>query len=205
MPTTESAHSQRAMHGEEETYLKEIVMGLHWDPPLRTSDPVDLDAVCVLFDAEGGVLEVIHPGNPRSADQSVIHTGDSRTGSSVWDDERIFVFLEALPSVVAELTFLVISATGRGFHEVPGAFCHVSDRASEHEMCRIDLTALLGCTAHSVATLKRRTGSWRISTDVSMPHSSLLGELRALFGIAKSNAVQPGGSVPRQFRMRERP
>jgi stress response protein SCP2 len=205
MPTTESAHSQCGMHGDEETYLKEIVMGLHWDPPLRNSDPVDLDALCALFDAEGRVLEVIHPGNPRSADQSVIHTGDSRTGSSVWDDERIFVFLEALPSVVSKLTFLVISASGRAFHEVPGAFCHVSDRVSEHERCRIDLTSLLGCTAHSVATLQRRTGSWRISTDVSMPHSTLLGELRTLLGIAKSNAGKLGAVVPRQSRMRECP
>jgi tellurium resistance protein TerZ len=197
VPTTISAQSQCSMHGEEETHLKDIVMGLRWDPPLRSSDPVDLDALCVLFDARGRVLELIHPGNPRSADQSVIHTGDSRTGSSVWDDERIFVFLEALPSAVFELTFLVISASGRAFHEVPGAFCHVSDRVSEHEMCRIDLTSLLGCTARSVATLQRRTGSWRMLTDVSTPHSTLLAELRSLLGLAKSNAVKLGAEVHR--------
>ena len=85
---------------EAEPKLNEIVMGLHWDPPEdgATADPADLDTLCVLFDAQGCVLEVIHPGHPRNEDSSVVHTGDSRTGASEWDDERIFVFLAALPA-----------------------------------------------------------------------------------------------------------
>src|SRR5687767_7276576 len=62
----------------------EIVMGLHWDPPQEdaVAEPDDLDALCVLLAAQGGVVEVIHPGHPRNLDGSVVHTGDSRTGAS---------------------------------------------------------------------------------------------------------------------------
>src|SRR5688572_2562453 len=82
----------------------QIVMGLHWDPPQEDAvgEPDDLDALCVLLDTQGGVVEVIHPDHPRNLNGSVVHTGDSRTGASTWDDERIFVFLEALPETVSE-------------------------------------------------------------------------------------------------------
>ena len=142
-------------------------MGLHWDPPEHgaAGDPADLDALCVLFDAQGCVLEVVHPGHLRTADASVVHTGDSRTGASLWDDERIFVFLEALPQAVSKLSFVVASATGQPFHEVPGAFCHISDRVSEDERFRLELTALTGRTSHTVATLHRGAERWRIVAD----------------------------------------
>ena len=108
----------------------EIVMGLNWDPPEgeTPADPDDLDALCVLFDDQQHIVEVLHPAHPRNANSSVIHTGDSRTGSSIWDDERIFVFLEALPKAVSALSFVVSSAQGRDFSEIRGAFCHISDR-----------------------------------------------------------------------------
>ena len=118
--------------GEAEVELKEIVMGLHWDPPrdgeTASEEPANLDALCLLFDRQRCVLEVIHPGHLSNANGSVLHTGDSRTGTSEWDDERIFVFLEALPEAVAELAFVVASTNGRAFSEIQGASCHISDR-----------------------------------------------------------------------------
>ena len=95
------ANPQDHVYADAELDLKEIVMGLHWDPPQEgvATDPENLDALCVLYDEQRRMLEIIHPGHPRNANGSVIHTGDSRTGASEWDDERIFVFLEALPAV----------------------------------------------------------------------------------------------------------
>jgi len=146
---------------------KEIVMGLHWDPPEEggTADAADLDALCVLFDGQGRELEVVYPGRLRNANGSVIHTGDSRTGASEWDDERIFVFLESLPETVAAIAFVVTSVTGCAFSEVRGACCHVSDRATEHAWVRIALTAIDGNAPHSVATLRRTPTGWEISAD----------------------------------------
>lgn len=150
-----------------EVELKEIVMGLHWHPqePGASAgrEPANLDALCVLFDEEGHVVEVVHPSHPSSANGSVLHTGDSPTGASEWDDERIFVFLEALPDSVSALSFVVTSANGHAFSEVTGASCHVSDRVTEREWIRLDLTALGTHREHRVATVRRSPAGWQIS------------------------------------------
>lgn len=167
MRITDGAGPEVGVQAGATAGLKDIVMGLHWDPPRADAraDPADLDALCVLFDARDRVLEVIDPRSPRSANGSVVHTGDSHNGASHWDDERIFVFLGALPDAVQRLAFFVTSANGHAFHEVRGAQCHVSDHASEHEWLRLDLTALEGRRSHRVATLRRGAGGWTMHTE----------------------------------------
>jgi stress response protein SCP2 len=158
-----------SVNANREGDLNEIVMGLHWHPQEPGANagrgPANLDALCVLFDDEGRVVEVVHPSRPSNANGSVLHTGDSPTGTSEWDDERIFVFLEALPDSVSALAFVVASANGHLFSEVPGASCHVSDRITEREWIRLDLTALGKHKEHRVATLRRSPAGWQISWD----------------------------------------
>ena len=148
--------------------LREVVMGLRWHPRKPCSgtgrQPANLDAQCVMLDAEHRVIEVVHPGHLRNSNGSVLHTGDSRTGGSEWDNERIFVFLEGLPDAVRALAFVVKSAAGRGIGEVPGAWCHVSDRVAEHECLRLDLTALGNRKEYRVATLNRGPRGWQITS-----------------------------------------
>ena len=167
--------------------MKEIVMGLHWDPPQagEDSEPADLDALCVLYDSAGGVLEVIHPAHSRSAGGSVIHTGDSRTGTSVWDDERIFVFLDALAPDVAWLQFIVASPGRHAFDEVPGALCHVSDRLSETRWLSIDLTALTGRKACPVAALRRGNSGWHIDRATQLLDQPLPAAVQSVLASAK--------------------
>lgn len=143
----------------------ELVMGLHWDPPSGDGGKraVDLDALCVLLDADKHVLEIIHPHAPRGAGGGVVHTGDSHDGASPWDDERVFVFLHALPESVTTVAFVVCSITGETFDQVQGARCHISDRETETEWLRVELTALAGKAEHVVACLERAPGGWRWS------------------------------------------
>lgn len=166
-----------------EVDLKEVVMGLHWHPQEPDASggrgPANLDALCVLFDEEGCVLEVVHPGRLSNANGSVVHTGDSPAGASAWDDERIFVFLEMLPDSVSALAFVVASANGRVFSEIPGASCHVSDRVTEREWIRLDLTALGRHEEHQVATLRRCLAGWQLSSDAQVlrtPHQNSHGK-----------------------------
>ena len=158
-----------------EVDLKEIVMGLRWHPQEPGASaglgPADLDALCVLFDEEGCVLEVVHPGRPSNANGSVVHTGDSRIGASEWDDERIFVFLEALPDSVSAISFVVASANGHVFSKISGASCHVSDRVTEREWLRLDLTALGKQEEHRVATIRRASVGWELFSDVQDVHA----------------------------------
>lgn len=178
MGTNNHAKAQDQVYADAEFDLKEIVMGLHWDPPQEgvSADPENLDALCVLYDERRRVLEIIHPGHPRNANASVVHTGDERRGASEWDDERIFVFLEALPAAVSAITFAVASATGRAFSGIRGASCHISDRVSEREWVRLDLTTLGRHTAHCVATLHRGAAGWQISSDTQTVRGGFLSE-----------------------------
>jgi len=173
--------------------LKEVVMGLHWDPPEEGAgaDPADLDALCVLFDAQRSVLEVIHPAHPGTADGAVIHTGDSRTGASEWDDERIFVFLKALPESVSALSFAVASPAGRSFGKVRGASCHVSDRVTERELLRVEFTAADRHTTHCVATLHRGAAGWSISADAHPLQGERLEALLSRVRNGKNSSSRP--------------
>lgn len=166
----------------EKPELKEVVMGLHWDPSEDDVNlhPENLDALCVLFDQEQQIVETIHPGNPRSSNGSVVHTGDSRTGASKWDDERIFVFLEALPANVTTLLFIVASATGNPIRKVRGASCHISDHATEYRWVNIELTSLDTQTTYCVATLSRNLTGWKISATTQNINRELVAKLSAL-------------------------
>jgi len=176
-----------ALPGGHGSRLKDVVMGLQWDPPSGDSPghPADLDALCVLFDADGRVLEVIHPARPRSVDGSVIHTGDSRNGAGDWDDERIFVFLEALPETVSKVSFIAMSAAGRSFDGIPGAHCHVSDQVDDVPLVCVDLTVLFGRTMHVVAALCRNAAGWQFSSQSPVDERVLFAELAMLVGSAK--------------------
>ncbi len=172
--------------------LKEIVMGLHWTPTEAGAavEPADLDALCVLFDGHQRVLEVVSPAHPRNANGSVIHTGDSRRGASEWDDERIFVFLEALPEAVSFLAFIVVSVTGRAFSEVRGASCHITDHVTEHVWIRVQLTDLGRRAAHCVATLHRGATGWEPpSTDAHTIDAESMTQLLSWAGRGKGGAV----------------
>ena len=144
--------------------LDEIVFGLRWDSPQgkHGAEPIDLDAICVLFDEHLNTVQVIHAAHPRSENDSVIHTGDSSAGASTWDDERIFVFLQTLPSNVFTLVFFVAHANGGALHEARGAYCHISDRDSEKLLVKFDLPRLSERSIHAVATITRRENGWEI-------------------------------------------
>ena len=68
---------------------------------------------------------------------------------------------------------------GHVFSEVPGASCHMSDRITEREWIRLDLTALGKHREHRVATLRRSAAGWEISPDaqgVRGPHQNPYGK-----------------------------
>ena len=126
----------------------------------RALETANLDAICVLLDSQARRLERVCPGRLANVNGSVIHTGDSRSGESPWDDERVFVFLDALPTTVHSLVFGVVSANGRPFCDVPGASCHLSDYMTEDELLSVELTGLGQIKEYCVATLERSALGW---------------------------------------------
>jgi tellurium resistance protein TerZ len=151
---------------------RDIVVGLHWTPPQQAQrggrSPADLDAICELRDSYGHLVEIVGPGRLRSANDSVMHTGDSRSGESSWDDERIFVFLDALPGSVHSVVFTIASSSGEAFCNVPGAICHVTDSRTDECLLEVQLTTLGSATEHEVARLTRCGRAWRLTASQGM-------------------------------------
>ena len=144
----------------------DLVMGLRWDRHESDAGQLarhaDLDAFCVLLDDHERPIEVVHPGHTHNLNGSVLHTGDSITGSGPWDDERIFIFLDALPEEVSTLAFVVRSTAGQVFRDVQGASCHLSDATTECVYLQANLQPYGFSLARCIAILRRRPDGWHI-------------------------------------------
>ena len=71
--------------------LKKITIGLGWDARASDGADFDLDASAFLLNAEGKCAndgDFIFYGNLKHASDSVIHTGDERTGAGHRIDHR---------------------------------------------------------------------------------------------------------------------
>ncbi|EPN46897.1 tellurium resistance protein TerD, partial [Pseudomonas syringae pv. actinidiae ICMP 18807] len=76
--------------------LTSVLIGLGWDPRATDGQEFDLDASAFLLSANGKVrseADFIFYNQLKSADGSVEHTGDNRTGAGDGDDEVLKVDL----------------------------------------------------------------------------------------------------------------
>src|SRR3954447_22076905 len=113
--------------------LRNVRMGLGWDAVRKKglfgsrAQSIDLDASALLFDAGGNLVDQVWFQQLTSADGSIQHTGDNRTGAGEGDDESIRVDLAAVPPRVQTIVFTVNSFTGQDFSQIENAFCRLID------------------------------------------------------------------------------
>jgi tellurium resistance protein TerZ len=150
--------------------LNRVLMGLGWDAKqtksffglIKSSQEIDLDASCVMYDAQGSVLDSVWYRQLRSNDGAVVHTGDNRTGEGEGDDEQIIVELQALPEQVQTLVFTVNSFTGQTFDQVENCFCRLVDADKNEEVARYTLSESGSHTALIMAKVYREGGGWQM-------------------------------------------
>lgn len=165
---------------EAGTALSRIKMGLGWDvaqsPKAKAggflgglfggggggNDSIDLDASCIMFDANKQPMDAIWFGQLQSKDGSVLHTGDNRTGAGDGDDEVINVDLSRIPANVQSLVFTVNSFTGQTFETVANAFCRIVNASNNSEVARYNLSAQGSHTALILAKIYRHNGEWKM-------------------------------------------
>lgn len=159
-----------SLNKEAGSSLSKIVMGLGWDAIKKkgflgfgsSSEEVDLDASCLIFDEGGKQVDVVYFGHLRSTDGSIEHTGDNRTGEGEGDDEQIIVDLSRVPAHVKSLVFTVNSYTGQSFEAVANAYCRIVDANSKQEIARYQLSVQGKHTAMIMAKLYRHNGEWKM-------------------------------------------
>ena len=149
--------------------LTRVSMGLGWDVKKAKGlfgllggggGEIDLDASCLLFDADRNLVDQVWFRQLKSRDGSVVHSGDNRTGAGDGDDETITVDLARLPASIAAMVFTVNSFQGDTFERIGNAYCRMVDAATGGEIARYDLTGAGGHTGQVMAQVTRTDGVW---------------------------------------------
>ncbi|MBI2373378.1 MAG: TerD family protein [Deltaproteobacteria bacterium] len=151
--------------------LSKVAMGLGWDVKQapaglfgkKKEKTIDLDASCVVFDANGALVDTVWFGQLKSKDGSISHSGDNLTGAGDGDDETITVDLTRVSPNVKSLVFTVSSFTGQTFAEVERAFCRIVNSGNGREIARYDLSAQGAYTAQILAKLYRHGSEWKMA------------------------------------------
>ncbi|MBA2389539.1 MAG: TerD family protein [Geodermatophilaceae bacterium] len=150
--------------------LSRVRMGLGWDAVQKKglfgkmkSQDIDLDASVLLFDRNNQLVDAVWFGQLRSADGSVVHTGDNLTGAGEGDDESIIVDLAVLPAHVTALLFTVNSFTGQNFSQIENAFCRLVDETNQDELARFDLSGSGAHNAQLMAKVSRDGSGWSMT------------------------------------------
>lgn len=158
--------------------LTRVFMGLGWDvakPKPKSggffgkmfsgaseSEPenIDLDASCLLLDANKQIVDTVWFRQLKSKDGSISHSGDNLTGAGAGDDEMINVDLTRLPSNVKHLVFVISSFRGQTFDQIESAFCRLVNAENKVELARYNLSAKNSCTAQVMAQVYKENGVW---------------------------------------------
>ncbi|KVN77850.1 chemical-damaging agent resistance protein C [Burkholderia ubonensis] len=127
--------------------LSEVLVGLGWDPRVTDGTEFDLDASVFVTGDNGKVLSdagFIFYNNKKSADGSVEHLGDNRSGQGEGDDEQVVVKLTGLAADVKKLVFAVTihdaESRKQSFGQVSNAYIRVVNKADGKEIARYDLS-----------------------------------------------------------------
>ncbi|GFM83496.1 tellurium resistance protein TerD [Pseudomonas cichorii] len=149
--------------------LTNVLIGLGWDPRATDGQEFDLDASAFLLGANGKVrseADFIFYNQLKSADGSVEHAGDNRTGAGDGDDEVVKVDLTRVPADVEKIVFVVTihdaDSRKQNFGQVGGSFIRVLNEKSSAEIVRYDLAEDASTeTAMIFAELYRNNGEWK--------------------------------------------
>lgn len=136
-------------------------------------EAVDLDASCLMLDANGQGLDIVFFNQLRSKDGAITHSGDDRTGDLDGDDgldnEIISVRLDSLSAQVDQIVFFLNSFEGHDFASVPFASIRLYEGTPTHVkevFAKYDIAAdpaYRGHVSMVLGKLYRKSGEWKFN------------------------------------------
>lgn len=184
---------QNVSLSKEDPSLKKVLVGLGWDPRGTDGAEFDLDASVFLLNSTGKVRnerDFIFYNNLASADGSIQHTGDNRSGQGDGDDEAIKVNLPLVPADVEKMVFVVTihdaQTRRQNFGQVGGAFIRIVNDETGREVARFDLSEDASTeVAMLFGELYRHNGEWKFKA-VGQGYSGGLAAVCAQYGVSAS-------------------
>jgi tellurium resistance protein TerD len=169
--------------------LTVATVGLGWDPRTTSGEAFDLDASALLIGENGKVrssADFIFYNQTASADGSVVHLGDNRSGAGEGDDEQINIDLTKVAADVKRVVIVVsidqADVRRQNFGQVRGAYCRVVEQ-DEQEIVRFDLSEDAAPeTAMLFAEVYRNGSEWKFKA-VGQGYTSGLAGIADDFGV----------------------
>jgi len=170
--------------------LKKLVVGLGWDPRATDGKEFDLDGSVFLLNATGKArsdADFIFYNNLKSADGSVVHSGDNRSGEGDGDDETVAIDLDKVPADVDKISVCVTihdaTARGQNFGMVSKAFIRCINGGDNKEIARFDLSEDSSVeTAMIFGEIYRAGAEWKFKA-IGQGFAGGLAPLARSFGI----------------------
>ncbi|HEY6530285.1 MAG TPA: TerD family protein [Cellvibrionaceae bacterium] len=175
---------------KEAPSLKNLKVGLGWDPRATDGAAFDLDGSAFLLKSDGKVrsdADFIFYNNLKSADGSIVHLGDNTTGQGDGDDEQLTINLANVPAdidrVVVAVTIHDADARRQNFGQVGKAYIRVLNADGDKEIARFDLSEDGSTETAMVFGEVYRAGSeWKFKA-VGQGFAGGLGPLARSYGI----------------------
>lgn len=170
--------------------LKKLLVGLGWDPRATDGKEFDLDGSVFLLNATGKArsdADFIFYNNLKSADGSVAHSGDNRSGQGDGDDETVTIDLEKVPADVDKISVCVTihdaAARNQNFGMVSKAFIRCINGGDNKEIARFDLSEDSSVeTAMIFGEIYRAGAEWKFKA-IGQGFAGGLAPLARSFGI----------------------
>lgn len=170
--------------------LTAIFVGLGWDTRATDGAAFDLDASVFLLNNTGKVrsdADFIFYNNLKSADGSVEHMGDNKTGAGEGDDEVVKINLAGVPADIDKMAFSVTihdaDTRRQNFGMVAKGYIRVVNAANGTEIARYDLSEDASTeTAMIFGEVYRNGAEWKFKA-VGQGFAGGLGPLAKNYGV----------------------
>ncbi|NHN29467.1 TerD family protein [Paenibacillus agricola] len=167
--------------------MTKVLIGLGWDTNKYDGGTAfDLDASVFCLNASGKASsekDFIFYNNPANPNNSIVHTGDNKTGEGDGDDEQVKVDLASVPPEVEKVSICITihdaQTRSQNFGQVSNAYARIVNEETNVELIRYDLGEDFSIeTAIVVAELYRNNGEWKFSAVGSGYQDGLNGLVR---------------------------
>ena len=148
--------------------LKNIFVGLGWDESDGSGQELDADVSVFMLGVDHKIPAdpyLVFYNNLTSADGSVVHQGDNRTGEGDGDDESINIDLSKVNPAIEQMMFVVTihdaEARNQDFSNLDNSFIRICDNNSGNELCRFTLNDdFAGSDSVQIGRLYRSGEEW---------------------------------------------
>lgn len=170
--------------------LTKVIIGLGWDPRSTDGAAFDLDGSAFMLKADAkvrGDADFIFYNNLKSADGSVVHSGDNTTGAGDGDDEFVNIDLTKVPAdidkVVLGVTIHDAETRRQNFGMVGKAFIRCVNNANNQEVARYDLSEDSSTEAAMIfGEIYRNGADWKFRA-IGQGFNGGLGPLARNYGV----------------------